>query len=106
MPDEHALATDAAPLSRAAVEAFAASAAAGTDAWAARVVRALSTEAAASAAEGRDSERRAVVALAVGAVHRARGGLAMQVRCMADAWAMRHRWSTRFPPMTTYLGAE
>eukprot|EP00198_Chlamydomonas_reinhardtii_P002746 XP_001692082.1 predicted protein [Chlamydomonas reinhardtii] len=37
MPDEHALATDAAPLSRAAVEAFAASAAAGTDAWAARV---------------------------------------------------------------------
>ncbi|KAG2435720.1 hypothetical protein HXX76_006917 [Chlamydomonas incerta] len=78
MPDEHALAPDAAPLSRAAAEAFAASAAAGTDAWAARVVRALSTEAAASAAEGRDSERRAVVALAVGAVHRARGGLAMQ----------------------------
>ncbi|GFR48876.1 hypothetical protein Agub_g10725 [Astrephomene gubernaculifera] len=78
MPDEHAAAPDAAPLARAAAELFAASAAAGSDAWALRVVRSLASEAAASAAEGRDSERRGVVAVALGAAHRARGGLAMQ----------------------------
>lgn len=78
MPDDEATGPAAAPLACAAAELFAASAATGSDPWALRVVRALGSEVQTSAAEGRDPERRAPLALAVGCVHRARGGLAMQ----------------------------
>ncbi len=70
IPDEHPTSPEAAALSRAAAELFAASAATGSDAWVLRVVRALAAEVQASASEGRDPERRAVVALALGAAHR------------------------------------
>jgi len=46
----------------------------------AQVVSAISDEVTGSAAEGRDTQRRAALCLALGCVHRAMGGLALQVR--------------------------
>ncbi|GLC70784.1 hypothetical protein PLESTF_001032900 [Pleodorina starrii] len=89
MPDEEATAPLAAALSRATAETYAASAAAGSETWALRVVRALGSELAASAAEGRaDPQQRAVLALALGAAHRCRGGLAMQAAVGSSAEAL------------------
>lgn len=88
MPEEDAATPAATALSRATVETYAASAAAGSETWALRVVRALSAEVTSSAVEGRDSQRRALLALALGGVHRARGGLAMQAAVASSTEAL------------------
>ncbi|GIL52578.1 hypothetical protein Vafri_8312 [Volvox africanus] len=88
MPDEDAATPAAAGLSRATAETYAASAATGSENWALRIVRALANEVTASAAEGRDSQLRAVLALALGAAHRSRGGLAMQAAVASSTEAL------------------
>ncbi len=66
-------------LARAAALLFAASATVGSDAWCLTLQKGLCAELAGSVREGRDAGRRGAVALALGCLHRFRGGMAMQV---------------------------
>ncbi|MEW5307721.1 MAG: hypothetical protein WDW36_010098 [Sanguina aurantia] len=76
--DEGATSVEQAALSRAAAELMGCSAAVGTDGWASQLVLALCGEIKANTAAGQDAGKRAVLCLALGAVHRCKGGLSLQ----------------------------
>ncbi|KAJ9521869.1 hypothetical protein QJQ45_024737, partial [Haematococcus lacustris] len=75
-------------IARAGAQLLAASACIGSDAWAVQLVAVISEELVRCTNEGRYTHRRAALALALGCIHRAKGGLALQAHVPVSVGAL------------------
>ncbi|KAJ9521672.1 hypothetical protein QJQ45_015268 [Haematococcus lacustris] len=75
-------------IARAGAQLLAASACIGSDAWAVQLVAVISEELVRCTSEGRYTHRRAALALALGCIHRAKGGLALQAHVPVSVGAL------------------